>query len=64
VKGKDWTTDLDILARGDLNGDGVDDLLVATVSTGSEGSWSEVRLRLLSSVPGDPVLHVVKEYPL
>jgi len=64
VRGKDWTTDLDILACGDLNGDGVDDLLVLTVSTGSEGSWSEVHLRLLSSVPGDPVLHVVKDYPL
>jgi hypothetical protein len=64
VKGTDWTTDLHILARGDLDGDGADDLLVETVSTGSEGSWSEVRLRLLTSVPGDPVLRVVKDYPL
>ncbi len=64
VKAKDWTTDLQIFVRGDLNGDGVDDVLISTVSTGSEGSWGEVRLRLLSTVAGTSVLHVVKEYPL
>ena len=64
VKGKDWTTDLHVLARGDLNGDGNDDLLIATLSTGSEGSWGEVRLRLLTSMPAAAVLVVAKDYPL
>ena len=56
--------DFHVLARGDLNGDGNDDLLIATLSTGSEGSWGEVRLRLLTSMPAAAVLVVAKDYPL
>jgi hypothetical protein len=34
VKGQDWRTDVTVLARGDLDADGRDDLLVQTVSSG------------------------------
>lgn len=64
VKGPTWMTKLEILVRGDLDGDGVQDLLVRTVSSGTEGSWREVRLRLLRAVPGHPVYAVSAEYGL
>ncbi|HEX3695811.1 MAG TPA: hypothetical protein VH374_10510 [Polyangia bacterium] len=64
VKGPDWITDLSVLVQGDLNGDGVDDVLVETISAGMEGSWSEVRLRLLTSVPNQDVLEILEEFAL
>jgi len=64
VTGPDWTTKLEILARGDFTGDGTTDILLRTVSYGSEGSWREVRLRVLSQDGNKPVMAVKNELPL
>jgi hypothetical protein len=56
VKGPDWTTRLEILVRGDFTGDGTMGVLLRTVSYGTEGSWKEVRLRILSREGNKPVL--------
>jgi hypothetical protein len=64
VKGKDWTTEIKVLGYGDFDGDGTDDVLVETLSSGSKGSWREVRLRLLTSAPGAKILRIAREYPL
>jgi|GEM_PF-7080086 len=58
------TTEVAILARADLDGDGVDDILVQTLSFGTEGSWREVRLRLLTRVGNHGVLRVTREFRL
>jgi hypothetical protein len=64
VRGPDWTTKLEILARGELTGDESDDVLVRTLSYGTAGSWSEIRLRVLSHDANQPVLVIRKELPL
>jgi hypothetical protein len=64
AEGKDWRTDVEILGRGDFDSDGRADLLVKTVSTGSEGSWCEIRLRLLTRRRPDGPLAVTREYRL
>jgi len=64
VRGADWTTKLDVLARADFDGDGNGDLLVRTVSFGTEGSWREVRLRVLSRRQNSAVLALMSELPL
>ena len=64
VTGTDWTTKLEVLARGDFTGDGTTDVLLRTVSHGTEGSWREVRLRVLSQEQGQPVLAIKSELPL
>jgi hypothetical protein len=64
VTGTDWTTKLEVLARGDFTGDGTTDVLLRTVSHGTEGSWREVRLRVLSQDQGQPVLAIKSEFPL
>jgi hypothetical protein len=64
VTGADWTTRVDVLARADFDGDGNGDLLVRTVSFGTEGSWREVRLRVLSRRRNSAVLAVTAELPL
>jgi hypothetical protein len=58
------TTEIKVLVRADLNGDGADDILVQTLSFGTEGSWREVRLRLLTTDGYGPVLKIIKEYSL
>ena len=64
IQGTDWRTELEVLGRADFDGDGRVDLLVRTVATGSEGSWSEVRLRLLTWRGPDGPLVVTREYRL
>jgi hypothetical protein len=64
VSGSDWTTQLEVLAQADFDGDGREEVLLSTVSYGREGSWREVRLRLLSRAPGSPTLAVVGELQL
>jgi hypothetical protein len=58
------TTEIKLLVRGDLTGDGADDILIQTLSFGTEGSWREVRLRLLTRDGDKPVLRILKEYSL
>jgi hypothetical protein len=58
------TTEIKVLVRADLDGDGTDDILIQTLSFGTEGSWREVRLRLLTTDGGRPVLKILKEYSL
>lgn len=64
VVGSDWTTELELLGLADFNGDGSDDLLVRSLSYGKEGSWREVRLRLLSRPTGKKLLTIVDEKKL
>ena len=64
VQSDAWRTDVVILGRGDFDGDGSDDLLLQPVSSAREGSWREVRLRLLSRQNGSPVLRVIREFAL
>ena len=64
VSGPDWTTKLEILARADFTGDGAVDVLLRTVSYGTEGSWREIRLRVLSRHKDKPVLVIERELPL
>ena len=64
VQGKDWTTEIKVLALGDFDGDGTDDILLETLSSGSTGTWREVRLRLLTSAPREKTLRIVREYAL
>lgn len=68
VKGGDWTTRLEVMARGDFTGDGVADVLLRTVSYGTEGSWREVRLRVLfqdsNNVGSKLIWSIEKELPL
>ena len=64
VQGKDWKTEIKVLGHGDFDGDGTDDILVETLSSGTTGSWREVRLRLLTSAPGAKILRIAREYPL
>jgi hypothetical protein len=58
------TTEIEILARADFDGNGTDDLLVSTVSYGNEGSWREVRLHMLTRAPGKSVLELAQEIAL
>ncbi len=60
----DSTTEITVLVRADLDGDGADDILVQTLSFGTKGSWREVRLRLLTRDGDKPVLKIVREYAL
>jgi hypothetical protein len=60
----DSTTEIETLGRADFDGDGVDDILLLTVSQGTHGSWREVRLRLLVPAATSPVLRVAKEIPV
>jgi hypothetical protein len=61
VQGADWTTELDLLARGDFDDDGRDDIVRRTLSYGTEGSWREVRLHQLTVDDGKPVLRLAKQ---
>jgi hypothetical protein len=58
------TTEITVLARADFSGDGADDILIQTLSFGVEGSWREVRLRLLTRDEGKEVLKIVRDFPL
>jgi hypothetical protein len=64
VTAGDTTTEIEILARADFDGNGTDDLLVSTISYGREGSWREVRLHMLTRAPGSPVLEIAQEISL
>ncbi|MDB4986190.1 MAG: hypothetical protein JWN04_1368 [Myxococcaceae bacterium] len=48
VKEVDTTSELTPIAAGDLNGDGVQELLVQAVCSGRQGDWVDLRLLVLS----------------
>lgn len=52
------------LARGDLDGDGREDLLVASTARATEGTWVSYRLFVLTRRAGDPVVRIVGERAL
>jgi len=52
-------TDLSILARGDFNDDGLDDLLLLTSSGATEGTWANAEIYLLSRETPGSVLRVL-----
>src|SRR5450432_656854 len=64
VKGGGWMTELKVLARGDFDGDGYEDILFEAVSTGTEGRWSDISLRLLTTASGTSVMRILREYQL
>lgn len=52
------------LARGDLDGDGREDLLVASIARATQGTWAGCRLFVLTRRAGDPVVRVLAERAL
>ena len=58
------TTDLEILAQADFDGNGTMDTLLLTISGGRTGTWSEIHLRMLTRQFPAAALSVVSELPL
>jgi len=61
VKGDGFIVRLILWGRGDLNGDGVQDLLVQTLDTLTEGTYRYTRLFILTRKSADGKLSVVRE---
>ncbi len=61
VKGQGFIVRLILWGRGDLNGDGVQDLLVQTLDTLTEGTYRYTRLFILTRRSADGKLSVVRE---
>ncbi|MGA3236191.1 MAG: hypothetical protein ABSG03_07810 [Bryobacteraceae bacterium] len=61
VKGEGFIVRLILWGRGDLNGDGVQDLLVQTLDTLTEGTYRYTRLFILTRKSADGKLSVVRE---
>jgi hypothetical protein len=57
----EWVVILTILARGDFNGDGLDDLLVLANGGGTVGTWSGAEVFLLTRDTSGAVLSVLEE---
>lgn len=64
IEGPDWGIRLEFYARGDFNGDGVEDLLVKTTGWLTEGSYQVIRLLLLTQLTEKGILKLIREYPL
>jgi hypothetical protein len=62
--GGEWTTELELLARADFDADRREDILILTLSYGTEGNWTEVRLHQLTSEDGRKILQVVRRLPI
>jgi hypothetical protein len=61
VKGEGFIVRLILWGRGDLNGDGVQDLLVQTLDTLTEGTYRYTRLFILTRKDADGKLSVVRQ---
>ncbi len=57
----EWVVILTILARGDFNGDGLDDLLVLANGGGTVGTWGGAEMFLLTRDAPGAVLSVLEE---
>jgi hypothetical protein len=55
-------SDLQLYARGDFNGDGIEDLLIRDDFAALQGTYAGTRLFLLTRRSGQRVLEVLKEY--
>lgn len=64
VTAAESVTNIEVLGRADFDGDGVDQVMVLTVSGGTKGSWTEVRLRVLTLAAGGAVFRVSREIPI
>jgi hypothetical protein len=64
VEGDGWHVRVKVMARGDFNRDGIEDLLVKTRGWLSEGSYEAVRLLLLTRTQAGGRLSLVQEYRL
>jgi hypothetical protein len=64
IESADMTTKLDLIARGDFNGDGAQDALIRSFSHGSEGSWFDQRLVLIGPGGAEAQLTLREEPPL
>ncbi len=54
-------TVLDVLAWGDVDGDGHEDVVVSSSVRATEGTWTRYGLFVLTRRAGDPLLRVVRE---
>jgi hypothetical protein len=53
---------LEWYARGDFNGDGIEDLLVRVASYAKQGTYARIRLVLLTRTAPDEILRVLREF--
>jgi hypothetical protein len=61
IQGSDWSGALQLWARGDMDGDGYEDLLVRRVGGIDQGSYGGAALFLLSRTDRDKCLRVARE---
>jgi hypothetical protein len=64
IVAQDSVTKIEILGRADFDGDGVDDIMLLTVSQGTKGSWREIHLRVLTADPAGAILRIAQEIPV
>jgi hypothetical protein len=57
-----WELHLKEYARGDFDGDGIEDVLVRDEIAGTTGTYADVRLFLLTRTSAGAVLRVAKQY--
>lgn len=61
IRAADWTGELEILARGDIDGDGDEDLLVRRDGYVDGGTYAGTALFVLSQTERDPCIRVVRQ---
>jgi hypothetical protein len=62
IRADDWTGDLELYARGDIDGDGDEDVLVRRDGGVDGGSYWSTALFVLSQTERDPCIRVVREF--
>lgn len=64
VVARDSVSKIEILGRADFDGDGIEDVMLLIISQGTEGSWRDVRLCVVTRAAQADVLRVIKELPV
>ncbi|HEX9241099.1 MAG TPA: hypothetical protein VF875_01525 [Anaeromyxobacter sp.] len=64
VRDSDAETTLEVLAEGDIDGDGRQDLVVSSRVRATEGTWTRYGVYALTRRAGDPLFRVVAERSL
>ncbi|MET0383795.1 MAG: hypothetical protein ABW032_10285 [Burkholderiaceae bacterium] len=60
LRGDTWQTQMEVLARGDFDGGGVEELLIAAHDTAIEGTYDSTRLLLVTRGPEGRRLRTLK----